>query len=96
MKALGRLPKWLKKEHINNSKSEEDVMRVNDLVKVRAIKIGDNDRYIITVGRSRATTTIYTSQEQAEKVVEKLDPDLLEIITAICGEIITCNNEKSK
>ena len=96
MKKLSIILNMFNKKHITVNKSEEDVMRVNDLVKVRAIKIGDDDRYIITVGRSRATTTIYTSQEQAEKVVEKLDPDLLEIITAICGEIITCNNEKSK
>ena len=96
MKKLSIIVNMFNKKHVTVNKSENEIMRVNDLVKVRTVKIGENDRYIITVGRSRATTEIYTSQEQAEKVVNKLDADLLEIITAICGEIITCNNEKSK
>ena len=94
MKKLNIILNMFNKKHVTVNKSEEEIMRVNDLVKVRTIKIGEDDRYIITVGRSRATTAIYTSQEQAEKVVNKLDADLLEIITAICGEIITCNNKK--
>ena len=94
MKKLSIILNMFNKKHVTVNKNEEEIMRVNDLVKVRTIKIGEDDRYIITVGRSRATTAIYTSQEQAEKVVNKLDADLLEIITAICGEIIACNNEK--
>ena len=94
MKKLSIILNMFNKKHITINKSEEEIMRINDLVKVRTIKIGEDDRYIITVGRSRATTAIYTSQEEAEKIANKLDADLLEIITAICGEIITCNNEK--
>lgn len=95
MKVNIRLPKWLWKKHINNT-AEEAETKVSDIIKIRCIKIEDENRYILTIGKSRATSTIYTSYEQAEEVLKKFDKDLLEIIPVIVGEMIeNINNNKN-
>lgn len=45
---------------------------LNNYVKINTIKVGDEDRYIITCGKYQLTNFFYTSEEEAEEEWKKI------------------------
>ena len=70
-----------------------------DVVKVRAVKIGEEDKFTFIVGEYVVSPLLFDSQEEAEQYLEEnfsltnLD---LSIIGAMCQRLNEINNQQLK
>ena len=70
-----------------------------DLVKVRAIKENEEDKFIFTVGEYTVAPLVFDSQEEAEQYLEenfKLTNLDLSVICAICQKLNNLQKEQQQ
>ena len=70
-----------------------------DVVKVRTIKVNEEDKFILTVGEYVVAPTNFDSQEEAEQYLEenfKLKNLELSIIGAMCQKLNNLYKNKQK
>nr|DAN57926.1 MAG TPA: hypothetical protein [Microviridae sp.] len=68
-----------------------------DVVKVTCIKVGEDDKFIFTVGQYSVSPLVFDSQEEAEQYLKenfRLTNLDLSIIGAISQRLNEINNEK--
>lgn len=70
-----------------------------DVVQVRAIRKGEEDKFVFTVGEYIATPHVFDTQEEAMKYLNenfKLTNMDLSIIGAMCQRLNEINNQQPK
>ena len=70
-----------------------------DVVQVRAIRNGEEDKFVFTVGEYVATPHVFDTQEEAMKYLDehfKLTNMDLAIIGAMCQKLNELNKQQSK
>lgn len=70
-----------------------------DVVQVRAIRRGEEDKFVFTVGEYIATPHVFDTREEAVKYLDehfKLTNMDLAIIGAMCQRLNELNNNQSK
>lgn len=70
-----------------------------DVVQVRAIRNGEEDKFVFTVGEYVATPHVFDTQEEATKYLDehfKLTNMDLAIIGAMCQKLNELNKQQSK
>lgn len=70
-----------------------------DVVQVRAIRNGEEDKFVFTVGEYVATPHVFDTQEEAIKYLDehfKLTNMDLAIIGAMCQKLNELNKQQSK
>lgn len=70
-----------------------------DVVKVSCVKIGEDDKFIFTVGQYSVSPLIFDSQEEAEQYLRdniKLTNLDYAIIGAMCQRLSELNNQSQK
>ena len=70
-----------------------------DVVKVTCVKVGEEDKFILTVGQYNTTPIIFDTQEQAQTFLEtkfKLTNFDLSIIGAMCQRLNELSNQQLK
>lgn len=70
-----------------------------DVVKVSAIKEGEEDKFVFTVGQYVVTPHIFDTQEEAEKYLHenfKLNNMELSVIGAMCQRLNELSKEQPK
>lgn len=70
-----------------------------DIVQVRAIRNGEEDKFVFTVGEYVVTPHVFDSQEEAIKYLDehfKLTNMDLAIIGAMCQKLNELNKQQSK
>ena len=70
-----------------------------DVVKVRTIKVNEEDKFILTVGEYVVAPTNFDSQEEAEQYLEenfKLKNLELSIIGAMCQKLNNLHKNQQK
>ena len=70
-----------------------------DVVKVRAIRSGEEDKFVFTVGEYVVTPHVFDNQEEAIKYLDehfKLTNMDLAIIGAMCQKLNEINEQQSK
>lgn len=74
-------------------------MTKQDLIKINAIKNNGKDKFVITVGYSKAINKEFNSQEEAKNFLRtkiKLNTYELQLIGALCTEISRIIEEQKK
>lgn len=73
---------------------KSEPMNIQDLFKVRPMD-ETNEKFVISIGNRLASTTIYSSREEAEKAIENKDWNLIAtLICEISPRINTKTNEQ--
>lgn len=70
-----------------------------DVVKVSCVKVGEDDKFIFTVGQYSVSPLIFDSQEEAEQYLRdniKLTNLDFSIIGAMCQRLSELNNQSQK
>ena len=70
-----------------------------DVVKVSCVKVGEDDKFIFTVGQYSVSPLIFDSQEEAEQYLRdniKLTNLDFSIIGAMCQRLDELNNQSQK
>ena len=70
-----------------------------DVVKVSCVKVGEEDKFIFTVGQYSVSPLIFDSQEEAEQYLRdniKLTNLDFSIIGAMCRRLDELNNQSQK
>lgn len=68
----------------------EDWLKKQDVVQVRAIKKGEEDKFILTLGEYNVSPIEFNTQEEAEKFLKdnfKFNNFELSIIGAMCSQL---------
>ena len=76
-----------------------DWAKRQDIVKVRAFKENEEDKYTLVVGEFVVSPLVFDSQEEAEEYMRnhfKLTNLDLSIIGAMCQKLNELNNQQSK
>ena len=77
----------------------EDWAKSQDIVKVNCIKVGEEDRYVYTVGEFIASPHVFDTQEEAELYLKenfKLTNLDLSIIGALCMRLSKISKQINK
>lgn len=77
----------------------EDWAKNQDIVKINCIKVGEEDKFIFTVGQYSVTPHVFNSQEEAEQYLKdnfKLTNLDLTIIGAMCQRLNELKEEQLK
>lgn len=78
-------------------------METNEIKRpfvTRCVRINEEDKWIITVGKTQVSNQIYDSQKDAEQALDDMDPfgpisSIWDLIGAMCFEIIRiCNSNE--
>lgn len=71
-------------------KTLEEWLEKQDVVQVRAIKQGEEDRFILTLGKFNVSPVLFDSREEAENFLAehfKFNNFELSIIGAMCSQL---------
>lgn len=77
----------------------EDWAKNQDVVKINCIKVGEEDKYIYTIGEFIASPQMFDSQEEAELYLKenfKLTNLDLSIIGALCMRLSKMSTQLNK
>jgi len=82
-----------------NEKEIEEWSKNQDIVKISCIKVGEEDKFIYTIGEFIATPHVFNSQEEAELYLKenfKLTNLDLSIIGALCQRLSKISTQLNK
>ena len=77
----------------------EDWAKSQEIVKVNCIKVGEEDKYVYTVGEFIASPHVFDTQEEAELYLKenfKLTNLDLSIIGALCMRLLKISKQINK